>query len=1012
MFSLKLPRRVRVGAAGVAAALVAALLVGVPVSSAVADDAPAFLVETGAYPDGATVGPANGLVLKDGNGGLRMVNCTSVTNPVIVERNLNGTAKKVCFEAVFRPAVLNLEITGSFGVKAGPQPLGVTYTVAGEPEETDTVKALGRASVDTGLTGQSTIVVLEVKADAAVDVPATTATHPRTAIAKVRTGLGSCTGTLVDRSWVLTAASCFAADPASVVAGAPAAPARVLFGPDVANDRTASGAGDLGVKIKELQPAGNGQDAVMVKLETPVDDITPMPLATTAPTVGESLAFTGYGRTSTVWVPLTSHTNTYPVTALAPTSVTASASGAALCVGDGGAPGIRTVGTAKSLVAIAAQSSQAGCLGSGVAAGTASVTSTRIDAINPWIASTILNGRQLPGIGAGQVLEIQNVGQAGACVSAKDRSSTAGPVIVLVGCSEIWQMRRWELVEVSPTIFALRSHGYRSMCIASTDAAGSGVAQAGCATTDQKQQWTFREQVGGKVSIVNIASGKSLSAPTATSLTLKNDAGANAERWTYKTITKARYDIAALGSYVSLRTAVGGKSLSIASVDGTATVADVGATSPLSSRQASTFRVVSGLADATCYSFESVAFPGRYLDFPATTANGSRMVLSTAAAATSNPKATWCAEDAVHGTGFSFTAANNSWRQLRSHSNGSVYAGASWNAGIPNADDTVNYVADTAWVIGAAWAPAARENAQVLEIESVGQPGLCLSTHERSASAGPVVTPEGCTALWQMRRWELVGVGANQFALRNDVARNMCIGSSDAAGSSVVQVACAPADTRQIWSFVDQPNGSVALKNVAANKVLTAPSTTALSLTAASTAANQQWRYRNVTKMRYDVATVGSLVSLRTAVGGKSLSVAGTAQATVAAVSGASTVAARKDATFRVVAGLSDAACYSFESLSVPGQYLDLTSSAAVKLSTATTPEKKTTTTWCAQDAVHGTGFSFVGGNNSWRSLRSHANGLVYAGASWYAGVPAGDDAANYVPDTAWTIGSPWVTSP
>ncbi|WP_230115277.1 FG-GAP-like repeat-containing protein [Microbacterium oxydans] len=335
------------------------------------------------------MGPANGLVLKDGNGGLRMVNCTSVTNPVIVERNLNGTAKKVCFEAVFRPAVLNLEITGSFGVKAGPQPLGVTYTVAGEPEETDTVKPLGRASVDTGLTGQSTIVVLEVKADAAVDVPATTATHPRTAIAKVRTGLGSCTGTLVDRSWVLTAASCFAADPASVVAGAPAAPARVLFGPDVANDRTASGAGDLGVKIKELQPAGNGQDAVMVKLETPVDDITPMPLATTAPTVGESLAFTGYGRTSTVWVPLTSHTNTYPVTALAPTSVTASASGAALCVGDGGAPGIRTVGTAKSLVAIAAQSSQAGCLGSGAPAGTASVTSTRADSIAGWASATI-----------------------------------------------------------------------------------------------------------------------------------------------------------------------------------------------------------------------------------------------------------------------------------------------------------------------------------------------------------------------------------------------------------------------------------------------------------------------------------------------------------------------------------------------------------------------------------------------------------------------------------------------
>jgi hypothetical protein len=1005
--------RSRVGVLAALGGLLSALLVGVPVSSAVADDAAGFLVESGLHPDAAALGAANGLVLTDGNGGLQLAaSCStaSTANQVRVERVLNGRTSRVCFDVVFRPAVLNLEIASSFGVKAGKQPLDVTFSIDGE-EDQISLAPTRSGTVDKDQTGQSTVVVLEVQADAS-DVPATTATHPRTAIAKVRTGLGSCTGTLVDRSWVLTAASCFAADPASVVAGAPAAPARVLFGPDVANDKTASGAGDLGVKITQVQPAGNGQDAVMAKLATPVDDITPMPLATTAPTVGESLAFTGYGRTASTWVPLTAHTNTYPVTALAPTSVTASASGAALCVGDGGAPGISTVNGVKTFAAMASTASQVGCFGSGVPAGTASVTSTRIDAINTWIADTILTGRQLPGIGAGQVLEIENVGQAGACVSAKDRSSTAGPVIVLVGCSEIWQVRRWELVEVSPTIFALRSHGYRSMCITSTDAAGSGVAQAGCATSDQKQQWTFREQVGGKVSIVNVASGKSLTASTATSLTLKNDAGANAERWTYKTITKARYDIAALGSYVSLRTAVGGKSLAVAAADGTATVADVSATSSLASRQASTFRIVNGLADSACYSFESVAFPGRYLDFPATTANGSRMVLATAAAATSTPKATWCAEEAVHGTGFAFTAANNSWRQLRSHSNGSVYAGASWYAGVPNADDTVNYAADTAWVIGDAWAPAVRDNAQVLEIESVGQPGLCLSTRNRSASAGPVVTPEGCTALWQMRRWELVGVGENQFALRNDIARTMCIGSADAAGSGVVQVACDPADTRQVWSFVDQSNGSVALKNVAANKVLTAPSTTGLSLTTASSTANQQWRYRNVTKMRYDVAAIGSLVSLRTAVGGKSLTAAGTAQAAVAAVSDASPAATRKDSTFRVVAGLSDAACYSFESLTVPGQYLDLTSAATVKLSTATTPEKRVTTTWCAQEAVHGTGFSFVGANNSWRALRSHANGLVYAGASWYAGVPAGDDAANYVPDTAWTIGAPWVTSP
>ncbi|WP_205811427.1 hypothetical protein, partial [Microbacterium sp. K5D] len=106
MFSLRSPRRGRITAVGVAAALVSALLVSVPVSSAVADDAPGYLVESGAYPDGGSVGSAAGIVLKDGNGGLRVVTCAAGTGQVEVEYQMAGKKAKVCFEAVFRPAVL------------------------------------------------------------------------------------------------------------------------------------------------------------------------------------------------------------------------------------------------------------------------------------------------------------------------------------------------------------------------------------------------------------------------------------------------------------------------------------------------------------------------------------------------------------------------------------------------------------------------------------------------------------------------------------------------------------------------------------------------------------------------------------------------------------------------------------------------------------------------------------------------------------------------------------------
>ncbi|WP_208324005.1 hypothetical protein, partial [Microbacterium sp. Be9] len=165
----------------------------VPVSSAVADDAPGFLVESGAYPDGASVGAAAGIVLKDGNGGLRVVTCP-VPVPVAaglieVEFENAGKKAKVCFETVFRPAVLNLEIAASFGVKAGKQPMDVTYSVAGGPETAIPVPAGGRRTVDQNQTGQSTVVAIEVDA-VSTDVPATTATHPRTAVTKIRTGLG------------------------------------------------------------------------------------------------------------------------------------------------------------------------------------------------------------------------------------------------------------------------------------------------------------------------------------------------------------------------------------------------------------------------------------------------------------------------------------------------------------------------------------------------------------------------------------------------------------------------------------------------------------------------------------------------------------------------------------------------------------------------------------------------------------------------------------------------------
>ncbi|WP_205787531.1 trypsin-like serine protease [Specibacter cremeus] len=206
-------------------------------------------------------------------------------------------------------------------------------------------------------------------------------------VVKVDTGIGTCTGTLVSRLWVVTAASCFTANPAdypSLTAGAPPRPAKVLTGADAAT-RDKPGTAVLQI---QTAPAALARDIVLVELALPIDTITPAKVAVTAPQASETLTFTGFGRTATEWVPDKPHTSDFQVGSLAPSTltVTPATPGAALCAGDGGAPGIRTTPSGPELAAIVSTSTQGGCLYS--QATDSNATATRIDDLIDWIATT------------------------------------------------------------------------------------------------------------------------------------------------------------------------------------------------------------------------------------------------------------------------------------------------------------------------------------------------------------------------------------------------------------------------------------------------------------------------------------------------------------------------------------------------------------------------------------------------------------------------------------------------
>ncbi|MFB7470517.1 trypsin-like serine protease [Kitasatospora sp. NPDC056184] len=214
--------------------------------------------------------------------------------------------------------------------------------------------------------------------------PAADGSYAYTARIAIGDNVRACTGALVDRYWVITAASCFAADPAqpTAIGETPSWNTTVTVG---RTDLTASGTG--AVRTVEKLVASAGRDLVMAKLAAPVDGITPLRVAESAPTAAETLRVPAYGRTKTEWVPTRLHSGAFTLGAVRPAGVDlAGTGGAAVCKGDTGAPVIRGTGAGAELVAVASRSWQGGCLG--VTETRTGATGTRTDDVFGWINTT------------------------------------------------------------------------------------------------------------------------------------------------------------------------------------------------------------------------------------------------------------------------------------------------------------------------------------------------------------------------------------------------------------------------------------------------------------------------------------------------------------------------------------------------------------------------------------------------------------------------------------------------
>ncbi|MFF3812260.1 AbfB domain-containing protein [Streptomyces bacillaris] len=124
----------------------------------------------------------------------------------------------------------------------------------------------------------------------------------------------------------------------------------------------------------------------------------------------------------------------------------------------------------------------------------------------------------------------------------------------------------------------------------------------------------------------------------------------------------------------------------------------VGAGSSATLKQDATYTVRRGLADSSCYSFESVNYPGQFLRHAESRVRNSPSENS----ALFRQDATFCARSGIGGTGVTFESINLPGSFLR-HYDSAVYIASGDGGSGFNRPQTLT--ADSSWSLAAPWAP-------------------------------------------------------------------------------------------------------------------------------------------------------------------------------------------------------------------------------------------------------------------------------------------------------------------
>ncbi|WP_306332206.1 S1 family peptidase, partial [Streptomyces sp. KL109B] len=341
------------------------------------------LVEDFAYPDRDKLLAEKGLKLVSGDGHITLTDCATGGSELL---RLNSRADgNVCFTVTGPTGYLALEVEKAFLAKSDTRD-DVMATVRTEDPRTNEskVEEIGLEPgiwepVGEGVDPELTATVLELSVGEGKP-PTLTGDTARPWLGRVLVGSPGqpdsrgCTASLVDRSWIVTAANCFSESPGTPVpTGTPTREATVLF------------AGKAPVRINYLVPRDD-RDVVLARLVAPLTDITPAVFGGKAAAQGAALTAAGYGRTGTRWVPDAPHAES--VTQSSTTDSSLALTGGRMCKGDAGGPVLDGSGR---IVAVQSASDHSGCLGQ-TGTGT-SGSAARTDNIGDWLVRGAFAGK-------------------------------------------------------------------------------------------------------------------------------------------------------------------------------------------------------------------------------------------------------------------------------------------------------------------------------------------------------------------------------------------------------------------------------------------------------------------------------------------------------------------------------------------------------------------------------------------------------------------------------------------